>query len=96
MSESQSSTPLVVHGSRALQLPKPSRLYERNRSCIHPGCETRLSAYNAYDTCFNHTHPWSKKTASARRQVKPKPAPAPAATEAPAPEEFPRDTRIAS
>jgi hypothetical protein len=66
-SDSQSA-PLIVHGSRALHLPKPSRRYEDNRYCSHPGCETRLSAYNAYETCFNHTFPWSaRKTASAKR-----------------------------
>jgi hypothetical protein len=62
------TAPLIVHGSRALALPKPSRRYEDNRYCSHPGCETRLSAYNAYETCFNHTFPWSaRKTASAKR-----------------------------
>jgi hypothetical protein len=67
------SAPLIVHGSRALPLPKPSRRYEEHRSCIHPGCDTKLSSYNAYDTCFNHTFPWSaRKTASARRRRKPK------------------------
>lgn len=66
-SESQSSA-LVVHGSRALSLPKPSRRYEGDRYCSHPGCTTRLSTYNAYETCYNHTFPWSaRKTASARR-----------------------------
>jgi hypothetical protein len=77
------SAPLIVHGSRALQLPKPSRRYEEERICSHPGCNTRLSAYNAYETCYNHTFAWSaRKTASARRsRVK-----APVLTEVPAPQ----------
>lgn len=96
------STPLVVHGSRALTLPKPSKRYEANRTCIHPGCETVLSSYNAYDTCFNHTFPWNaRKTASARRTRK-KPvltevaAPVPMPQPEPSAPEFSEDSRIAS
>ena len=94
------SASVVVHGSRALTLPKPSRRYEANRSCTHAGCDTVLSAYNAYDTCFNHTFPWSaRKTASARRtRKKPVLTEVTAAvqiTEEPA-EEFGEDSRIAS
>ena len=62
------SAPLVVHGSRALGLPKPSRRYEEVRTCAQEGCTTRLSAYNAYETCYNHTFAWSaRKIASAKR-----------------------------
>lgn len=79
--ESQSA-PLVVHGSRALALPKPSRRYEEVRTCAHEGCTTRLSAYNAYETCYNHTYAWSaRKIASAKRTRKP--AAPPALTEVP-------------
>jgi hypothetical protein len=68
--ESQSA-PLVVHGSRALALPKASRRYEEVRTCAHEGCTTRLSAYNAYETCYNHTYAWSaRKIASAKRTRK--------------------------
>ena len=61
----------------------------------------KLSTYNAYDTCFNHTFPWSaRKTASARRtrkatvltQVE---TPVAEPVETPV-EEFPEASRIAS
>lgn len=98
------SAPLIVHGSRALRLPKPSRRYEEERTCSHAGCNIRLSAYNAYETCHNHTFPWSaRKTASARRSRVKRPllaevpavevtTPALAAARA----ELPEDSRIAS
>lgn len=74
--DSQSAS-LVVHGSRALALPKPSRRYNEVRTCAHEGCTTRLSAYNAYETCYNHTYAWSaRKIASAKRTRKPPAAPA--------------------
>lgn len=74
--ESQSA-PLVVHGSRALALPRPSRRYDEVRTCAHEGCTTRLSAYNAYETCYNHTYAWSaRKIASAKRTRKPAAPPA--------------------
>ena len=77
--DSQSAS-LVVHGSRALALPKASRRYEEVRTCAHEGCTTRLSAYNAYETCYNHTYAWSaRKIASAKRTRKP-----PAGAQAPA------------
>ena len=80
------SAPLVVHGSRALALPKASRRYEEVRTCAHEGCTTRLSAYNAYETCYNHTFAWSaRKIASAKRTRKP--AVAPVLTEVPAPDQ---------
>ena len=102
------SAPLIVHGSRALQLPKPSRRYEEERTCSHAGCNTRLSAYNAYETCYNHTFPWSaRKTASARRSRPKKPVlaevpaveatvPAEPGAHAPQPAEFSESSRIAS
>lgn len=74
--ESQSA-PLVVHGSRALGLPKPSRRYEEVRTCAYEGCSTRLSAYNAYETCHIHTFAWNaRKIASAKRTRKPAAPPA--------------------
>jgi hypothetical protein len=102
--DSQSAS-LVVHGSRALALPKPSRRYHEVRTCAHEGCTTKLSAYNAYETCYNHTYAWSaRKIASAKRTRKPPAAPAfaevsgaqrPVTVEAIAPD-FPESSRIAS
>jgi hypothetical protein len=47
------------------------------RTCAHEGCTTRLSAYNAYETCYNHTYAWSaRKIASAKRTRKPAAPPA--------------------
>jgi hypothetical protein len=76
------------------------------RTCAHEGCTTRLSAYNAYETCYNHTFAWSaRKIASAKRtRVK---AAAPVLAELPAPDQatpaearvgagFPESSRIAS
>jgi hypothetical protein len=57
------------------------------RTCAHEGCTTRLSAYNAYETCYNHTFAWSaRKIASAKRTRKPAASTAPALAEVPAPE----------
>jgi hypothetical protein len=36
-------------------MPRPSRTEARNRVCASPGCETRLSVYNARTTCWQHT-----------------------------------------
>jgi hypothetical protein len=35
-------------------LPKRSKRYSGERQCSHPGCITKLSAYNRSDTCYVH------------------------------------------
>jgi hypothetical protein len=35
-------------------LPKRNRTYAADRRCSHPGCITKLSAYNRYDACYVH------------------------------------------
>jgi hypothetical protein len=44
-----------MKGSRPGRLPRPSRTEARDRVCTAPGCQTRLSVYNARTTCWQHT-----------------------------------------
>lgn len=32
----------------------PAATYDRNRVCVYPTCETKLSVYNASPTCWLH------------------------------------------
>ncbi len=44
----------MMKGTRPGHLPSPSRSEEGGRVCAHPGCETKLSIYNAGDSCWQH------------------------------------------
>jgi hypothetical protein len=44
-----------VRGTSLHRLPKRSRTYASDRRCSHPGCITKLSAYNRSDACYVHT-----------------------------------------
>jgi hypothetical protein len=44
-----------IQGRAVKGLAKRNRTYEPERRCSHPGCITRLSAYNGLDTCFVHS-----------------------------------------
>jgi hypothetical protein len=44
-----------MKGTRPGRLPRPSRRGGADgRTCSAPGCETRLSRYNAGDRCWQH------------------------------------------
>jgi hypothetical protein len=36
---------------------RPPRRYPSGRVCHHPGCDTRLSIYNASELCYRHERP---------------------------------------
>jgi hypothetical protein len=44
----------VTKGTRPGHLPPPSKAEEEGRVCSFPGCETRLSVYNASERCWQH------------------------------------------
>ncbi len=45
----------MMKGTRPGHLPPPSRVTdEEGRVCVYPGCDTRLSRYNAGDACWQH------------------------------------------
>jgi hypothetical protein len=44
----------VTKGTRPGRLPPPSRPERPDRVCSAPGCETRLSVYNASERCWQH------------------------------------------
>ncbi len=44
----------MTKGIRPGNLPPPSRASSGGRVCVHQGCETRLSVYNASDLCWQH------------------------------------------
>ena len=44
----------MTKGTRPGHLPSPSRTEERDRSCLHPGCTTKLSIYNTRERCWQH------------------------------------------
>ncbi len=44
-----------MHGTRPGKLPPPSKTHGDGRVCRVPGCETKLSTYNASDYCWQHT-----------------------------------------
>ncbi|HZD81072.1 MAG TPA: hypothetical protein VE646_13670 [Actinomycetota bacterium] len=45
----------MMKGTRPGHLPAPSKTWdEEGRVCRVPGCGTRLSMYNAGETCWQH------------------------------------------
>ena len=44
----------MTRGTRPGRLPQPSRPGREQRTCSHPGCQTRLSIYNVGDRCWQH------------------------------------------
>jgi len=44
----------VAKGTRPGNLPAPSHAEPEGRVCAHPGCETKLSIYNASAYCWQH------------------------------------------
>lgn len=44
----------AIRGTRPQPLPRASRTYPAGRTCLEPGCTTRLSMYNRRDRCWAH------------------------------------------
>ena len=49
------SSNALIKGTTAKASPKRNPVFEGVRHCTHPGCITRISAYNGRDTCFLHS-----------------------------------------
>jgi hypothetical protein len=43
-----------MKGTRPGHLPRPSKAQDQGRVCADPGCETKLSVYNAGKRCWQH------------------------------------------
>ncbi len=43
-----------MKGTRPGHLPQPSEVQDEGRVCAVPGCETKLSVYNAGSRCWQH------------------------------------------
>jgi hypothetical protein len=46
---------LSVKGSRPGKVPQPTPTTADGRTCVVPGCSTKLSIYNLTPTCWQHT-----------------------------------------
>jgi hypothetical protein len=44
----------AVAGSSINGSDRPSKVFEKDRSCREPGCETKLSIYNNGKYCYLH------------------------------------------
>ena len=44
----------MTKGTRPGHLPPLSKTEETERTCVHPGCDTKLSVYNVSDRCWQH------------------------------------------
>jgi len=44
----------MTRGTRPGKQPVASRAGGTGRVCAHPGCQTRLSVYNATERCWQH------------------------------------------
>jgi hypothetical protein len=50
----QASDASVLRATRADSGGRPLARVDGDRTCAAPGCQTRLSAYNRYDRCWQH------------------------------------------
>lgn len=44
-----------MKGTRPAKQPPATTTAEEGRTCVAPGCETKLSIYNASQTCWQHS-----------------------------------------
>ncbi|MCI0545613.1 MAG: hypothetical protein L0Z49_14415 [Actinobacteria bacterium] len=44
----------TLRGRRVSAATRPPRAVSEKRTCIHPGCGTRLSRYNRREYCYTH------------------------------------------
>jgi hypothetical protein len=84
-----------VRATGVQTLPRPQRTFDMGRRCAEPGCQTKLSIYNASDRCWLHEpahafHPKVGRTRSSDLRIPgptvPPPAPSPDPDPVPEPE----------
>ena len=44
----------TLRGRRVSAATRPPKAVSENRTCVHPGCKTRLSRYNRREHCYSH------------------------------------------
>jgi hypothetical protein len=69
-----------IHATGVQTLPRRQRTFEVGRCCAEPGCQTKLSIYNARERCWLHEpahvfHPKVGRTRNSDRRVPGGPGP---------------------